>query len=131
MQIRWLSGKLEGPQIVCKVPGRGHSQAPDPAGASTKGPGWEQLVSFSQLPNIIMYPAVLPTAPEATKLKILGNEFCLVCMLSLRADGRLAGSGPELPAKLAANFSAAPATASHGPLTLQGCQAEFCLGGLP
>eukprot|EP00983_Pelagomonas_calceolata_P020352 642014-Pelagomonas_calceolata.AAC.2 len=48
--------------------------------------------------------AVLPAAPEATKLGIPGNKFCLACMLSLRADGRLAGSGPKLPAKLVANF---------------------------
>eukprot|EP00983_Pelagomonas_calceolata_P008481 276917-Pelagomonas_calceolata.AAC.2 len=40
-------------------------------------------------------------------------------MPSFRADDRLAGSGQEQPAKLVANVSAAPATASHAPLTLQ------------
>eukprot|EP00983_Pelagomonas_calceolata_P051998 1142650-Pelagomonas_calceolata.AAC.4 len=67
-----------------------------------------------------MYPAVLPTAPEATKLGCPDRKFCLVCIPSLRADGGLAGSGPKLPAKSVANVSAAPATASDAPLTLQG-----------
>eukprot|EP00983_Pelagomonas_calceolata_P108076 1159416-Pelagomonas_calceolata.AAC.5 len=40
-------------------------------------------------------------------------------MLSSRLDGRLAGSGQELPAKLVANFPTAPATASHAPMTLR------------
>eukprot|EP00983_Pelagomonas_calceolata_P088401 1157200-Pelagomonas_calceolata.AAC.2 len=31
-----------------------------------RGAGWEQLTSFSQLPNIVLRPAVLPTALEAT-----------------------------------------------------------------
>eukprot|EP00983_Pelagomonas_calceolata_P009358 302936-Pelagomonas_calceolata.AAC.2 len=44
-------------------------------------------------------------------------------MPSSRADGRLAGLGQEVPAKLIANASTAPASASHGPLTVQGCQA--------
>eukprot|EP00983_Pelagomonas_calceolata_P076366 1153391-Pelagomonas_calceolata.AAC.8 len=44
-------------------------------------------------------------------------------MPSFRAHGRLGGSGQELHAKLVANVSTAPATASHAPLTLQGCQA--------
>eukprot|EP00983_Pelagomonas_calceolata_P011112 358203-Pelagomonas_calceolata.AAC.2 len=35
----------------------------------------------------------------------------------------MAGSGQEPPAKLVANFSAAPASASYAPLTLQGRQA--------
>eukprot|EP00983_Pelagomonas_calceolata_P028257 884970-Pelagomonas_calceolata.AAC.1 len=46
-------------------------------------------------------------------------------MPRLRADGGLAGSGLKLPAKLVANISVAPATASHAPLTLQGCQAAL------
>eukprot|EP00983_Pelagomonas_calceolata_P047342 1140596-Pelagomonas_calceolata.AAC.2 len=46
-----------------------------------------------------------------------------------RADGRLAGSVQELPAKLVANVSIAPATASHGPPTLQGCL-NFLFGRL-
>eukprot|EP00983_Pelagomonas_calceolata_P098425 1158346-Pelagomonas_calceolata.AAC.7 len=46
-------------------------------------------------------------------------------MPNFRLDGRMAGSGQELPAKLVANCSAAPATASHAPLTLQGRQAVF------
>eukprot|EP00983_Pelagomonas_calceolata_P117508 1160422-Pelagomonas_calceolata.AAC.9 len=70
-----------------------------------------------------MCPAVLPTAPEATKLGIPNKLFGWSSMPNFRADGRLAGSDPKLPAKLVANFSAAPATASHAPLTLQGCQA--------
>eukprot|EP00983_Pelagomonas_calceolata_P045379 1139713-Pelagomonas_calceolata.AAC.2 len=44
-------------------------------------------------------------------------------MPSFRADGRLADAGQELPARLVANKSTAPATASQVPLTLQGCQA--------
>eukprot|EP00983_Pelagomonas_calceolata_P119655 1160627-Pelagomonas_calceolata.AAC.4 len=42
-------------------------------------------------------------------------------MPSSGLDGRLTGSGQELPVKLVANVS--PATASHVPLALQGCQA--------
>eukprot|EP00983_Pelagomonas_calceolata_P093203 1157751-Pelagomonas_calceolata.AAC.6 len=36
MQIHWPSGKLDGPQVDCEVPGAGHPQALDPARASTK-----------------------------------------------------------------------------------------------
>eukprot|EP00983_Pelagomonas_calceolata_P063741 1147855-Pelagomonas_calceolata.AAC.2 len=68
-----------------------------------------------------MCPAILPTALEATKVGCPNRKFCFICMPSLSADGVLAGSGPKLPAELNANFSAAPATASHRPLTLQGC----------
>eukprot|EP00983_Pelagomonas_calceolata_P097961 1158301-Pelagomonas_calceolata.AAC.5 len=35
----------------------------------------------------------LPAAPQATETGCFGNEFCLACMPSFRADGRLAGSG--------------------------------------
>eukprot|EP00983_Pelagomonas_calceolata_P035015 1095188-Pelagomonas_calceolata.AAC.8 len=55
-----------------------------------------------------MCPAVLHTASEATNLGIPGNEFCLVCMPSFRLDGRLAGSGRELPAKVSKRVAKIP-----------------------
>eukprot|EP00983_Pelagomonas_calceolata_P072595 1151783-Pelagomonas_calceolata.AAC.1 len=48
-------------------------------------------------------------------------------MASFRVDGRLVDSGQGLPAKLVANVFAAPATASHAPLTLQDCL-DFLFG---
>eukprot|EP00983_Pelagomonas_calceolata_P086655 1156802-Pelagomonas_calceolata.AAC.6 len=44
--------------------------------------------------------------------------------------GWLAGSGQVLPSKTFQRISTAPATASHAPLTLQGCQAKLP-GGFP
>eukprot|EP00983_Pelagomonas_calceolata_P113920 1160038-Pelagomonas_calceolata.AAC.6 len=46
-------------------------------------------------------------------------------MSSFRADGRLAGSGPNLPAKLVANVSTAPATASYTPTDTAGLPSSF------
>eukprot|EP00983_Pelagomonas_calceolata_P074118 1152418-Pelagomonas_calceolata.AAC.2 len=54
-----------------------------------------------------MCPAVLRAAPEATKT------------WKSRVDGRLVNSGQELPVKI----KTSAATASHGPLTLQGYSA--------
>eukprot|EP00983_Pelagomonas_calceolata_P039479 1137198-Pelagomonas_calceolata.AAC.2 len=54
------------------------------------------------------------------KFGILSNEFCRSCMPGGRVDGGLAGSGQALPSKNFPNISAAPATAFHAPLTLQG-----------
>eukprot|EP00983_Pelagomonas_calceolata_P086761 1156828-Pelagomonas_calceolata.AAC.3 len=59
-------------------------------------------------------------ADEAPKPEIPDRRFYWACVSSSKADGRLAGSGQELPVKLVANVSTALVTASHSPVTLQG-----------
>eukprot|EP00983_Pelagomonas_calceolata_P095089 1157965-Pelagomonas_calceolata.AAC.3 len=77
------------------------------------------------LPNIKGVLQFCPLHRKPPKLRTPDERFCWFCMPRIGADGSLTVSGQELPANLVANFSAAPATASHAPLTLQGCLALF------
>eukprot|EP00983_Pelagomonas_calceolata_P051964 1142642-Pelagomonas_calceolata.AAC.8 len=104
-----LTASWNGPKVDCGVPGTGHSQAPDPARASTK---------------------FCPLHWKPSKRGIPDKIFAWSCMLTFRADGRLADSGQALPSKIIQQICTVPATASHTPLTLQGCL-NCSLGGWP
>eukprot|EP00983_Pelagomonas_calceolata_P016351 516691-Pelagomonas_calceolata.AAC.7 len=68
-----------------------------------------------------------PQYQRSPQLGVPGKTLGWFCMLSFRADGRLASLGQELPAKLVANVSTASAAASYTLLILKGCGA-FLVG---
>eukprot|EP00983_Pelagomonas_calceolata_P021420 671430-Pelagomonas_calceolata.AAC.1 len=117
----WAAASRNGPQVDYEFPRTGTPRPRDQqehpiryadevcatwsCSRGLRWPGWE-----SQTQNFWNLCSQIKTAaPRSPKLGCPDKKFCLASLPSFGADGRLAGSGQQLPAKLVANIS----TASH------------------
>eukprot|EP00983_Pelagomonas_calceolata_P100972 1158638-Pelagomonas_calceolata.AAC.3 len=81
----------------------------------------ESALGYKCAHAVVANSAFCPLHQKPSELGIPDKRCCWFCMPSSGLDCRLAGSGQELPAKSFQKICLAPATASHAPLTLQGC----------